>query len=133
MTFRDLGLQSSLTDRCESLGFIEPTPIQKQAIPIILEGGDIIGTAETGTGKTAAFLLPILQKIDVEQTKGTTVLILSPTRELANQTDVGCRQLAPKHIRCVSIIGGTGYRAQMDGLRKKPNILIATPGRLLDY
>ena len=133
MSFKDLGLQPFLLGRCESLGFTEPTPIQKQAIPIVLEGGDIIATAETGTGKTAAFLLPILQKIDVEQTKGTTVLILSPTRELANQTDAACRTLAPKHIRCTSIIGGAGYKAQMDALRRRPNILIATPGRLLDY
>lgn len=133
MSFKELGLQPALLRRCESLGYTSPTPIQKQAIPIILNGGDIIGTAETGTGKTAAFLLPILQKIDVEQHKGTTVLVLSPTRELSNQTDVACRSLAPKHVRCVSIIGGTSYKAQMDALRKKPNILIATPGRLIDY
>src|SRR5215210_1081205 len=111
MSFQDLGLTKALLARCESLGFTEATPIQKQAIPIILQGGDIIGTAETGTGKTAAFLLPILQKIDIEQKKGTTVLILSPTRELSNQTDVACRELAPKHIRCTSIIGGAGYKA----------------------
>ena len=133
MTFKDLGLLPVLTDKCKQLGFVEPTPIQKQAIPIILEGGDIIGTAETGTGKTAAFLLPILQRIEEERSNGTTVLILSPTRELANQTDAACRDLAPRHIRCVSIIGGAGYKAQMDALRRRPNILIATPGRLLDY
>lgn len=133
MSFKELGLQQALLRRCESLGFVEPTPIQKQAIPTILQGGDLIGTAETGTGKTAAFLLPILQKIDAVQQKGTTVLILSPTRELSNQTDMACRQLAPKHIRCVSIIGGTGYKAQMDALKKRPSILIATPGRLVDY
>ncbi len=133
MSFKDLGLQPFLLGRCESLGFTEPTPIQKQAIPIVLEGGDIIATAETGTGKTAAFLLPILQQIDVKQQKGTTVLILSPTRELANQTDAACRELAPKHIRCTAIIGGSGYKAQMDQLRRRPNVIIATPGRLLDY
>jgi ATP-dependent RNA helicase RhlE len=133
MTFRDLGLQSFLTDRCESLGFIEPTPIQKQAIPIILEGGDIIGTAETGTGKTAAFLLPILQKLQATKRPGTSVLILSPTRELANQTDAACRELAPKNIRCTSIIGGSGYKSQADALRRRPEIIIATPGRLMDF
>src|SRR6476661_5408027 len=133
MSFKDLGLHPSLLGRVESLGYTVPTPIQKQAIPIVLQGGDLIATAETGTGKTAAFLLPILQKIDVEQTKGTTVLILSPTRELANQTDMACRALAPKHIRCTSIIGGTGYKAQIDQLKRKPQIIIATPGRLLDY
>jgi ATP-dependent RNA helicase RhlE len=133
MNFRDLGLQDALVRQCGRLGFVEPTPIQKQAIPIILNGGDIIGTAETGTGKTAAFLLPILQHIDQRREKGTTVLVLSPTRELANQTDAACRDLAPKHIRCTSIIGGTGYKAQMDALKRRPNILIATPGRLIDY
>ncbi|MBK7394389.1 MAG: DEAD/DEAH box helicase [Chloracidobacterium sp.] len=133
MSFKDLGLQPFLLGRCESLGFTEPTPIQKQAIPIVFEGGDIIATAETGTGKTAAFLLPILQQIDVNQQKGTTVLILSPTRELANQTDAACRELAPKHIRCTAIIGGSGYKAQMEALRRRPNLIIATPGRLLDY
>src|ERR1035437_3258118 len=133
MTFRDLGLQSFLTDRCESLGFIEPTPIQNQAIPIILEGGDVIGTAETGTGKTAAFLLPILQKVQMTKRPGTSVLILSPTRELANQTDAACRDLAPRNIRCTSIIGGSGYKSQADALRRRPEIIIATPGRLMDF
>ena len=77
MNFRDLGLQPFLTDRCESLGYIEPTPIQKQAIPLVLDGKNVIATAETGTGKTAAFLLPILQNLGIKQKKGTTVLILS--------------------------------------------------------
>ena len=87
MSFTDLGLQPSLTERCESLGYVEPTPIQKEAIPFVLDGKNVIATAETGTGKTAAFMLPILQKLAISQKKGTTVLILSPTRELANQTD----------------------------------------------
>jgi ATP-dependent RNA helicase RhlE len=133
MNFNDLGLHASLVSKCAQLGFTEPTPIQKQAIPIVLQGGDIIATAETGTGKTAAFLLPILHKLGASKLPGTTVLILSPTRELANQTDAACRDLAPKHIKCTSIIGGTGYKAQMDALRRRPNILIATPGRLIDY
>src|SRR5688500_14159875 len=105
MTFRDLGLQAALCARCESLGYTEPTPIQKQAIPVVLAGGDVIGTAETGTGKTAAFMLPILQKLNTEKkrVKGTTVLVLAPTRELANQIDEACRQFAPKGITCASI------------------------------
>src|SRR5688572_17637715 len=133
MTFRDLGLQPFLTERCESLGYIEPTPIQKQAIPIVLDGKDLIATAETGTGKTAAFLLPILQNLGISQKKGSTVLILSPTRELANQTDAFCRQFAPKHIRCASIIGGAGYKNQIDAIRRGANIIVATPGRLMDF
>ena len=133
MNFRDLGLQPFLTDRCESLGYIEPTPIQKQAIPLVLDGKNVIATAETGTGKTAAFLLPILQNLGIKQKKGTTVLILSPTRELANQTDTFCRQFAPKHIRCASIIGGAGYKNQIDAIRRGANIIVATPGRLMDF
>ncbi len=133
MSFKDLGLQSSLTARCESLGFFTPTPIQTQAIPLVLEGKDIIATAETGSGKTAAFLLPILQKLEVSGKKGSTVLVLAPTRELANQTDAACRQLAPKHIRCASIIGGAGYKHQIDAIRRGANIIVATPGRLMDF
>jgi len=133
MNFRDLGLQPFLTDRCESLGYTEPTPIQKQAIPLVLDGKNVIATAETGTGKTAAFLLPILQDLGIKQKKGTTVLILSPTRELANQTDTFCRQFAPKHIRCASIIGGAGYKNQIDAIRRGANIIVATPGRLMDF
>jgi ATP-dependent RNA helicase RhlE len=133
MTFNELGLQSFLTDKCKSLGFNEPTPIQQQAIPLILDGKNVIATAETGTGKTAAFLFPILQNLGQKQQKGTTVLVLSPTRELANQTDAACREFAPKHIRCASIIGGAGYRNQIDAIRRGANIIIATPGRLMDF
>lgn len=133
MSFKDLGLQPSLTDRCESLGYSEPTPIQEQAIPLVLNGKNVIATAATGTGKTAAFLLPILQNLAISQEKGSTVLILSPTRELANQTDAFCRQIAPKSIRCASIIGGAGYRSQIDAIRRGANIIVATPGRLMDF
>ena len=133
MSFKELGLHTSLTDRCESLGYTEPTPIQKQAIPLVLDGKNVIATAETGTGKTAAFLLPILQHLEISQKKGSTVLILSPTRELANQTDAACRQFAPKHIRCASIIGGAGYKNQIDAIRRGANIIVATPGRLMDF
>ena len=128
-----MGLQPFLTERCESLGYIEPTPIQKQAIPLVLQGKNVIATAETGTGKTAAFLLPILHDLSVNRKKGSTVLILSPTRELANQTDSFCRQMAPKHIRCASIIGGAGYKNQTDAIRRGANIIVATPGRLMDF
>jgi len=133
MSFRDLGLQPFLTEKCESLGYVEPTPIQKQAIPLVLDGKNVIATAETGTGKTAAFLLPILQNLAISKKKGTTVLILSPTRELANQTDAACRQFAPKHIRCASIIGGAGYKNQIEAIRRGANIIVATPGRLMDF
>src|SRR5436190_11537368 len=134
MTFRDLGLLPFFTDKCASLGYTEPTPIQKQAIPVLLQGGDIIACAETGTGKTAAFLLPILQMLGENKGKpGTKVLVLSPTRELANQTEAACREFAPKGITCTAIIGGAAYKRQMDSLKRGANIIIATPGRLIDF
>jgi len=134
MTFRDLGLLPFFTDKCEQLGYTEPTPIQKQAIPVLLQGGDILASAETGTGKTAAFLLPILQLLGDNKGKpGTRVLVLSPTRELANQTEAFCRKFAPRGITCTAIIGGAGYKRQMDSLRRGANLIIATPGRLIDF
>jgi len=132
MNFKQLGLQSALADRCESLGFTEPTPIQLQAIPAIIEGADIIACAETGTGKTAAFLLPLIQHLSKTKSKGVGVLVLAPTRELATQIDAACREFAPKNLRCVAIIGGSGYKRQTEGLRGA-NIIIATPGRLIDF
>ncbi|HSU25090.1 MAG TPA: DEAD/DEAH box helicase [Pyrinomonadaceae bacterium] len=134
MNFKDLGLQPFLTDRCEQLGFTEPTPIQKKAIPVVLEGGDIIATAETGTGKTAAFMLPILHKLNTGKKQiGMKVLVLAPTRELANQIDAATREFAPKGITCAAIIGGSGYAKQIDALKRGANIIIATPGRLMDF
>jgi ATP-dependent RNA helicase RhlE len=133
MNFKELGLQPALVQKCESLGYSEPTPIQQKAIPMISEGLDMIACAETGSGKTAAFLLPIIQKLTARKSKGTSVLILSPTRELAIQTDAACRELAPKNIRCVCLIGGAAYKRQTDGLRSRPDIIVATPGRLADF
>ncbi len=120
-----------MVEKCKRHGFTKPTPIQEQAIPVILNGGDVIGTAETGTGKTAAFLLPVLQKIN--KRPGTSVLILAPTRELAVQIDAECRKFVPKGITCAAVIGGTGYGRQTQAIRNGVNILIATPGRLIDF
>lgn len=133
MSFKNLGLHQMLLSRCESLGYATPTPIQEQAIPLVLDGEDLIACAETGTGKTAAFLLPILQKLIETKSKGTAVLILAPTRELANQTEQACRDLAPKNIKCAILIGGAGYRSQENSLRRNPDIIVATPGRLVDF
>ena len=134
MSFKDLGLLPFFTEKCEQLGYTEPTPVQQQAIPVLLQGGDILASAETGTGKTAAFLLPILQQLAASKNKsGTKVLILSPTRELANQTEAACRSFAPKGISCTAIIGGSGYKRQMDSLKRGANVIIATPGRLIDF
>ena len=133
MNFRDLGLRAEMAEMCKRIGFTEPTPIQKRAIPVILGGGDVIGTAETGTGKTAAFLLPVIQKLGEKYRPGTSVLVLAPTRELALQIEVECRKFMPKGMTCAALIGGTGYGAQTQALKRGPNILIATPGRLIDF
>lgn len=134
MSFRDLGLHAAFVDRCERLGYKEPTPIQKKAIPVILQGGDVIGCAETGTGKTAAFLLPILsQQVKQLNKRGLRVLILSPTRELTTQIEAACRAFLPKGLTCAAIIGGTGYPKQIKALKEGVNILICTPGRLIDF
>jgi ATP-dependent RNA helicase RhlE len=134
MSFRDLGLHSAFADRCERLGFVEPTPIQQQAIPVILEGNDVIACAETGTGKTAAFLLPVLdQQVKFMNKRGLRVLVLSPTRELTTQIEAACKAFLPKGITCAAIIGGAGYQKQIQALKQGVNILIATPGRLMDF
>ncbi len=127
-------MHAAFVDRCERLGYKEPTPIQKKAIPVILQGGDVIGCAETGTGKTAAFLLPILsQQVKQLNKRGLRVLILSPTRELTTQIEAACRAFLPKGLTCAAIIGGTGYPKQIKALKEGVNILICTPGRLIDF
>lgn len=133
MTFSDLGLNDTLVRKCESLNFTEPTPIQKQAIPVILKGGDLIGCAETGTGKTAAFLLPTIQKFTSQNKAGVQVLIVAPTRELVSQIEEAYKQLSTKNSPCVSLIGGANMKRQCDALRRGVKVVIATPGRLLDH
>ena len=134
MNFSQLGLQPALERMCESLGYIEPTPIQRQAIPIVLNGSDLIGCAETGTGKTAAFLLPIIQRMNERPRPRVRVLVLAPTRELVSQIEASYRELAPKgSARCVSIIGGASMPRQRDELRRGVGVVVATPGRLLDH
>ena len=133
MTFSDLGLRDALLRRCESLNYDEPTPIQQKAIPNILEGADLIGCAETGTGKTAAFLLPTIQKLTIRNKPGVKVLIVAPTRELVNQIEQEYIKFATKKMRCVSIIGGASMNKQLNALRRGVKVIIATPGRLLDH
>src|SRR5207248_4797435 len=133
MDFSQLGLAPAQLSACESLGYNEPTPIQRQAIPVILSGRDVIGCAETGTGKTAAFLLPILQKMSEHSKPGLRVLVLAPTRELALQIQKNYGELnRVKTNRSVIAIGGANVRTQISELRKGASVLIATPGRLLD-
>src|SRR5919204_6636606 len=131
MNFSQLGLTAAQLRACESLGYTNPTPIQTKAIPIILTGQDLIGCAETGTGKTAAFLLPIIQKLSEQSRPGVRVLVLAPTRELALQIEKNYRELnSTKSNRSVIVMGGANIRAQIAELRRGASVVIATPGRL---
>ena len=133
MKFSQLGLAPAQLRACESLGYTEPTPIQRQAIPVVLSGQDLIGCAETGTGKTAAFLLPIIQKLSERTRHGIRVLVLAPTRELALQIQKNYGELNQiKTNRSAIVIGGANIRTQIAALRRGVAVLIATPGRLLD-
>jgi len=133
MNFSELGLAKAQLSACESLGYKNPTPIQTKAIPTILTGQDLIGCAETGTGKTAAFLLPIIQKISERSRPGVRVLVLAPTRELALQIQKNYTELnTAKSNRSVVVMGGTNLRTQVAELRRGASVVIATPGRLLD-
>jgi ATP-dependent RNA helicase RhlE len=134
MSFSKLGLHPALERRCEALGYIEPTQIQRQAIPLILSGSDLIGCAETGTGKTAAFLLPMIQRIYSAPGDGVRALILAPTRELASQIATNLHALDTKgRVRSATLIGGASLGRQLEGLRSATPVVIATPGRLLDH
>ena len=133
MNFSQLGLAPAQVSACESLGYNTPTPIQRQAIPIVLSGRDVIGCAETGTGKTAAFLLPIIQRLNERTRPGLRVLVLAPTRELALQIHENYAALNQTKInQSVIAIGGANIRTQLADLRRGAAVLIATPGRLLD-
>lgn len=133
MNFSQLGLAGAQVRVCESLGYLHPTPIQSKAIPLIVNGEDLIGCAETGTGKTAAFLLPIIQNLSAQKRPGIRVLVLAPTRELALQIQKNYSELNHlKTNRSALLIGGANIRTQIDELRRKATVVIATPGRLLD-
>ncbi|HYM39386.1 MAG TPA: DEAD/DEAH box helicase [Thermoplasmata archaeon] len=132
--FDHLGLDPVLLKAVYAMGYEAPTPIQREAIPIILKGRDVIGTAQTGSGKTAAFVLPILQRLMGQPPGRTRVLILSPTRELAAQTEAALRQFGKgTRVRGQSVYGGVGMAPQEHALRGGADVVIATPGRLLDH
>ena len=134
MNFSELGLRPAYARRCESLGYEKPTAIQERAIPVVLTGADLIGCAETGTGKTAAFLLPTMQRMSETKRPGVRVLVLAPTRELVSQINESYKQLAPKGSpKCAAIIGGASMSNQTDALRRGAGVVVATPGRLLDH
>jgi len=136
MSFRILGLDARILQAVQEAGYTEPTPIQAAAVPPIIAGHDLIGIAQTGTGKTAAFTLPILTKLAAQpkgERRGTRVLVLAPTRELAVQIEENVRVYA-KHLplTVATVFGGVGEHPQMRALREGTEVIIACPGRLLD-
>ena len=135
MPFKSLGLHDDLVRAVKELGFTRPTPIQEQAIPVILQGKDVLGGAQTGTGKTAAFLLPILHRLLTHPGRGgTRALVLTPTRELALQIEDDFRDLARfTSLRGGVVYGGVGFADQTHALTSGFDVIIATPGRLLDH
>jgi ATP-dependent RNA helicase RhlE len=131
-TFTVLGLSPEVIRTVENIGFIHPTPIQAAVIPIALTGRDVIGLAQTGSGKTAAFVLPFAERL--VHGRGVRGLILAPTREIALQTKAFLDLFGAVHeLETVCLIGGVRMGPQFDGLKNKPDIVVATPGRLLDH
>jgi ATP-dependent RNA helicase RhlE len=131
-SFADLNLSAEALRALDRAGFEQPTPIQAQAIPPALAGRDVIGTAATGTGKTAAFLLPIIDRLAGKT--GTRALVLAPTRELALQIGEELERFGHgRRVRGAVIIGGVGMGAQAEALRRGPQVVVATPGRLVDH
>lgn len=140
LSFKSLGLSEECVNHLETIGFVEPTPIQVQAIPPLLEGRDVAGQAQTGTGKTAAFSLPILEQIDVT-TPVVQALILAPTRELALQVTDAIRQMSgyqpgraskASHPYVLTVYGGQSIEGQIRRLKRGVHIVVGTPGRVLD-
>lgn len=133
MNFEQFSLDPRLQAGIKAVGYTEPTPIQQQAIPVVLQGRDILGLAQTGTGKTAAFALPILQRLTRGPLRQVRVLIVAPTRELAEQIHESISELGRKtKVRSATIYGGVGKGPQVTALQRSVEIVVACPGRLLD-
>jgi ATP-dependent RNA helicase RhlE len=133
-TFKDLGLSEKTLISIEHMGYQEPTPVQEQAIPFILAGRDVVAAAQTGTGKTAAFMLPILNNLGKSRKgQGPLCLVITPTRELAQQIDRVSTTIAKQTAhRTLTVVGGTKYDPQIRALKQGVDVLVATPGRLID-
>ena len=133
MAFTKFGLSPQILKGVVAAGYVEPTPIQLRAMPLIMAGSDVIGGAQTGTGKTAAFALPILSQLGQHEPQ-TRCLVLEPTRELAAQVETAIHDFARyTNLRTAVLYGGVGYGKQLDDLSHGVDIIIATPGRLLDH
>jgi ATP-dependent RNA helicase DeaD len=131
--FDELPLSHEVLDALEDMGFEEPTPIQREAIPIALEGRDLIGQAQTGTGKTAAFGIPMIERID-PRARAVQALVLVPTRELAEQVAEEINELGHhKRVSAVAVYGGASFTPQLDAFRKGTPIVVGTPGRVMDH
>jgi len=132
--FEELGLSEPVLAALAKKGITVPTPIQKEALPAALAGGDVLGLARTGTGKTLAFALPIAERLEASHAPGRAprALVLAPTRELALQVAGEMEWVAP-HLRVVTVYGGTGYGSQAAALRRGADVVVATPGRAIDY
>jgi ATP-dependent RNA helicase RhlE len=138
LSFSTLGLRPELLRAVAAQGYTDPTPVQREAIPHVLAGRDLMAGAQTGTGKTAAFVLPMLQRLAATPPRGDRrrirALILAPTRELALQVEQSVRDYgANSQVRSTTIYGGVGYPGQIAALRRGPEVVVATPGRLLDH
>src|SRR6266508_4160570 len=137
MSFAELELDPSILKAIEACGYTEPTPIQAKAIPMAAAGHDLIDTAQTGTGKTAAFVVPALRRLispSAGRGRGPRMLILTPTRELANQITDSIRAYGKfMRVKSCAILGGMPYREQLRLLSQPVDIVIATPGRLIDH
>lgn len=130
-TFGQLGLKQKILEAIDQAGFNHPSPIQEQAIPVVLAGSDIIAQAETGTGKTAAFCLPALN--GMEKTSGITLLVMTPTRELAQQVSGEFNRFGKSMgLKSVPVFGGQSISVQLKKIKDGVNAIVATPGRLLD-
>ena len=132
--FSELSLSAHLHSNLNRLGYVEPTPVQAQAIPAALAGRDVIATAQTGTGKTLAFVLPMLESLIAKPGSGVQAVILSPTRELAIQIHEAFANLASgTGIRAAVVVGGMNEQTQLHAIRSGAQVMIATPGRLCDF
>ncbi|HEX2204686.1 MAG TPA: DEAD/DEAH box helicase, partial [Longimicrobium sp.] len=132
-TFAGLGLDPEVLAALEALGYEEPTPIQTETIPILLSGSDVIGRAATGTGKTAAFALPLVQRVDADG-RGVQALVLAPTRELAMQVAEATHRYGSRRgVRVLAVYGGQAFDRQLRELRRGVHVVVGTPGRILDH
>jgi len=134
ISFQDLALNKSLLKILDEVGYESPSPIQAQTIPLLLDGRDIIGQAQTGTGKTAAFALPLISNMDLKQ-KDPQLLVLAPTRELAIQVAEAFQKYATymKNFHVLPVYGGADYSGQIRALKRGVHVVVGTPGRVMDH